>query len=48
MFADVPAMREAGVTEFATGVTGRLEGPFSTMEAIERFINEVAEIAAKY
>jgi probable F420-dependent oxidoreductase len=48
MFADVPAMREAGVTEFATGVTGRLEGPFGSMEAIERFINEVAELAAKY
>lgn len=48
IFAEVPAMQEAGVTEFATGVTGRLEGPFSSMEAIERHINEVAELAAKY
>jgi alkanesulfonate monooxygenase SsuD/methylene tetrahydromethanopterin reductase-like flavin-dependent oxidoreductase (luciferase family) len=48
IFAEVPAMRDAGVNEFATGVTGRLEGPFSSMEAIERYINEVAEFAAKY
>jgi probable F420-dependent oxidoreductase len=48
MFAEVPAMREAGVTEFVCGVTGRLEGVFSTMAAIERYINEVAEQAAKY
>jgi probable F420-dependent oxidoreductase len=48
IFAEVPAMRDAGVNEFATGVTGRLEGPFSSMEAIERYINEVAELAAKY
>ena len=47
MFAAVPAMQEAGVTEFATGVLGRLEGVFSTMEAIERYINEVATWAAK-
>ena len=48
MFAQVPAMREAGVTEFATGVTGRLEGVFDTMAAIERYINEVAAFAAKF
>ncbi|MGB8365022.1 MAG: TIGR03619 family F420-dependent LLM class oxidoreductase [Rhizomicrobium sp.] len=48
MFAHVPAMREAGVTEFATGVAGRLEGVFSTMAAIERYINEVAALAAKH
>ena len=47
MFAAVPAMQESGVTEFATGVLGRLEGVFSTMEAIERYINEVASWAAK-
>ncbi len=47
MFAAVPAMREAGVTEFATGVTGRLGGPFPDMEAIERHINAVAGYAAK-
>jgi probable F420-dependent oxidoreductase len=48
MFAAVPAMREAGVTEFATGVMGRLEGVFSSMEKIERYIHEVAALAAKY
>ena len=48
IFAHVPALREAGVTEFATGVTGRLEGPFSSMEAIEQHINAVAALAAKY
>jgi len=48
IFAAVPAMREAGVTEFATGVTGRLAGPFSSMEAIERHINKAAELAARY
>jgi probable F420-dependent oxidoreductase len=48
IFSHVPAMRDAGVTEFATGVMGRLEGPFPSMEAIERHINEVAELAAKY
>lgn len=48
IFSHVPAMREAGVNEFATGVTGRLEGPFSSIAAIERFINEVAEFGAKY
>lgn len=47
MFAAVPAMREAGVTEFATGVTGRLGGPFPDMEAMERHINAVAGYAAK-
>ena len=48
MFAQIPAMQEAGVTEFITGVTGRLEGPFSSMEAIEKFINDVAALAVKY
>lgn len=48
IFAAIPAMRDAGVTEFATGVMGRLEGQFSSMDAIERYIGEVAELAAKY
>jgi probable F420-dependent oxidoreductase len=48
IFAAAPAMLEAGVTEFATGVTGRLQGPFSSMEAIERHINEVAALARRY
>lgn len=48
IFADVPAMRDAGVTEFAAGVTGRLEGQFGSMEAITRYIGEVAEFASKY
>lgn len=48
IFAAVPAMQEAGVTEFATGVTGRLEGPFPTMDAIERHIAAIAEFAARY
>lgn len=47
MFADVPAMQAAGVTEFAAGVTGRLEGPFSSMEAIERHITGLAALAAR-
>lgn len=38
MFGRIPAMREAGVTEFAAGVLGRLEGVFDTMETIERYI----------
>ncbi|MGE3690090.1 MAG: TIGR03619 family F420-dependent LLM class oxidoreductase [Novosphingobium sp.] len=48
IFAEVPALKGAGVTEFAAGVTGRLQGPFGTMDAIERFINTVAEYAAKH
>jgi alkanesulfonate monooxygenase SsuD/methylene tetrahydromethanopterin reductase-like flavin-dependent oxidoreductase (luciferase family) len=48
MFSHVPAMREAGVTEIVTGVTGRLEGPFSSMAAIERYIYDVAAFAAKF
>jgi probable F420-dependent oxidoreductase len=48
IFADVPAMQDAGVTEFATGVTGRLQGQFDSLEAIERYIYQVAELAAKY
>jgi len=48
IFADVPAMREAGVTQFATGVIGRLEGPFPTMDAIARHIDAIAALAAKY
>ncbi len=48
IFAEVPALRDAGVTEFAAGVTGRLQGPFSSMDAIERFIGSIAEWAAKY
>jgi alkanesulfonate monooxygenase SsuD/methylene tetrahydromethanopterin reductase-like flavin-dependent oxidoreductase (luciferase family) len=48
IFSRVPDMQAAGVTEFATGVTGRLGGPFSSMAAIERFINGVAAMAAKH
>lgn len=48
MFAQVPAMREAGVTEFAAGVLGRLEGVFDSMETIERYIGELASFAARY
>lgn len=48
MFAQVGAMREAGVTEFAAGVLGRLEGVFDSMETIERYIHELAAHAAKY
>jgi probable F420-dependent oxidoreductase len=48
MFADVPAMQDAGVTEFSTIVTGRLTHPFGSMDAIERHIARVAELAAKY
>jgi probable F420-dependent oxidoreductase len=47
IFAEVPAMRDAGVTEFAAGVTGRLEGVFSSMAAIERYIGDLADFAAK-
>jgi len=48
IFESVPAMRQAGITEFATGVAGRLGGPFPDMAAIEDFIGEAAELAAKY
>jgi len=48
IFADVPAMMEAGVTEFATGMMGRLEGPFPSMAAIEDYIGRIAEHAAKF
>ena len=48
MFGATPAMREAGVTEFAAGVLGRLEGVFDSMETIERYINELAAFAAKF
>jgi probable F420-dependent oxidoreductase len=48
MFSHVPAMREAGVTEFAVGVLGRLEGVFASMEMIERYVRELAAYAAKY
>lgn len=48
MFAAIPAMREAGVTEFAAGVLGRLEGVFDSMETIERYVGELASYAAKY
>jgi probable F420-dependent oxidoreductase len=48
MFSHVPAMREAGVNEFAAGVMGRLEGVFDSMETIERYIGELASYAAKY
>ena len=48
IFAHVPAMLDAGVTEFATGVTGRLDGVFDSNAAIERYINEVATYAAKF
>lgn len=48
IFGDVPAMMDAGVTEFATGVMGRLEGPFPSMAAIEDYIGRIAEQAAKF
>ena len=48
MFGHVGAMRDAGVTEFAAGVLGRLEGVFDSMATIERYINELAAFAAKY
>jgi len=48
MFAVVPAMQEAGVNEFAGGVTGRLGGLFDSMAAIERHINDLASFAARY
>jgi probable F420-dependent oxidoreductase len=48
LFTRVAEMQEAGATEFATGVPGRLEGPFSSMAAIERHINEVARLAATF
>jgi probable F420-dependent oxidoreductase len=48
MFAPVPAMLEAGVTEFAVVVLGRLEGAFDSMATIERYINELAACAAKF
>jgi len=48
IFAEVPAMMEAGVTEFATGVLGRLEGPFPSMQAIEDYIGRIAEQAARF
>jgi probable F420-dependent oxidoreductase len=47
-FAQVPAMREAGVTEFVVVVTGRLVAPFDSMGLIERYINDVAALAAKF
>lgn len=47
-FAHVPAMQEAGVTEFAIGVLGRLEGVFDSMGAIERYIGELAAGAARF
>jgi probable F420-dependent oxidoreductase len=48
MFSQIPAMREAGVNQFAVGVLGRLEGVFDSMETIERYIGELAAHAAKY
>ena len=47
MLQAVPAMLDAGVTEFATGVTGRLEGVFHSMDAIERHVAGIAEMAAR-
>lgn len=48
MFAPVPDMLAAGVTEFALGVSGRLEAPFVSMAAIGRYLQEVAAAAAKF
>jgi probable F420-dependent oxidoreductase len=48
VFAHVPGMREAGVNEFTFGVLGRLEGQFSSMDAIERYLHDLAAIVAKY
>jgi probable F420-dependent oxidoreductase len=47
-FSHVPARLEAGATEFTLGVSGRLEGPFSSMADIERYLNDLAAFAAKY
>jgi probable F420-dependent oxidoreductase len=47
-FSHVPAMMEAGVTEFSIGVLGRLEGPFDSMAAIERYLDALAGLAAKF
>jgi len=48
MFDHVAQMREAGVTEFAAGVLGRLEGVFDSMETVERYVCELAAQAAKF
>lgn len=48
IFSHVAPMREAGVTEFALGVMGRLEGVFDSMETIERYVGELAAHAARY
>lgn len=48
MFAQVPAMQDAGVNQFAIGVLGRLEGVFDSMETIERYVGELAAYAAKF
>jgi hypothetical protein len=42
------AAYEAGVTEFAAFVLGWLEGAFDSMDAIQRYINELAASAAKF
>jgi probable F420-dependent oxidoreductase len=47
-FSHAPAMLEAGATEFSTGVMGRLQEPFESMDVIHRHIDRVAELAAKY
>lgn len=47
MFGHAEKLREAGVTEFAVGVLGRLEGVFDSMVTIDRYINELVEFAAK-
>ena len=45
-FACVESMQAAGVTDFAVGVQGRSDG-VSSMQAIERYVNELAAHAAK-
>lgn len=47
-FDHVAALREAGVTEFAAGILGRLEGVFDSMETMEGYIGELAAHAAKF
>lgn len=48
IFSHVAPMREAGVTEFALGTLGRLEGLFDSMDKIERYIGELADQARRY
>jgi hypothetical protein len=44
-YAGAPRFREADTV--AAGVTGRLEGIFNSMAAIERYIGDLAAVAAR-